>query len=99
MSMRFAPESRAACTVAIETASSAVPYMPDIPMAPSAIRETAGPVLPSWTVLRFVVMWTTLRLRAEVRERSLDPGIGDPWLRITAEPAPALWMAGCGACG
>ena len=41
------PASSAAWIVAMLSARSAGPYMPDMPMQPSPIAETSGPLLPS----------------------------------------------------
>jgi len=41
---------RAAWIVAMLSASSAGPYMPDIPIHPRPIADTVGPLDPSWCV-------------------------------------------------
>ena len=45
------PASRAAWIVAMLSRRSAGPYMPDIPMQPSPIRDTSGPFAPSMFVI------------------------------------------------
>src|SRR5690242_5266939 len=45
--MRLMPASMAAWMVAMLSASSLGPYMPDIPMQPKASGETCGPASPS----------------------------------------------------
>src|SRR5690606_41781642 len=45
----------AAWMVARLSASSAAPYIPDIPMHPSPRGKTSGPVAPSFTFVRFVI--------------------------------------------
>ncbi|MGC3999425.1 MAG: hypothetical protein QM767_19090 [Anaeromyxobacter sp.] len=47
MSSRFTPASSAAWMVAIDSASSAGPYMPDIPMQPRASGNVRSPEAPS----------------------------------------------------
>src|SRR5271170_7196399 len=46
--MRVIPASSAAWMVAMLSARSAGPYMPDMPMQPRPRAEARGPALPSW---------------------------------------------------
>src|SRR5215218_4051778 len=62
--MRLMPASSAAWIVAMLSARSAGPYMPDIPMAPRPISETTGPVAPS---VRVVIMPSMMAARREAQ--------------------------------